>query len=58
MKKLPNIYTILERIDFEKEAEKMESEILSLQCSGIDNTKFNREQILFSIVQKIYSAID
>jgi hypothetical protein len=54
--KLPNIYTVLEKIEFEKEAKELETEILRLQTE-VDDTKFNREQIVFSLLQKFYQKI-
>ena len=54
---LPNIYTILGAIDFEKEAENVEKSILRLHQTDIKDTKFNREQILFSVLQKFYEKI-
>ncbi len=57
MNNLPNIYTILEKMDFEKISEEVEHEILFLQKANIKDTKFNREQIVFSVVQKFYETL-
>jgi hypothetical protein len=57
MNNLPNIYTILEKMDFEKVSEEVEHQILFLQKVNIKDTKFNREQIVFSVVQKFYETL-
>jgi hypothetical protein len=54
---LPNIYTVLEQINLEKEAENIEKEILLIQNISDGDTKFNREQILFSTLQKFYEKV-
>jgi hypothetical protein len=54
--KLPNIYTVLDQIDFEKESENIEKSLLRLQ-GIVDDTKFNRDQILFSFIQKFYNKL-
>lgn len=54
---MKSIYEIMKEINFEKEAENLEKEFYSLK-DEVGISKFNREQLLFYILQKFYSKFN
>lgn len=57
MSKLPNIYTVIDELDFSTIAEGVELSFMRLKKSGMKDTKQMREQILFSVIQKFYEKV-
>jgi hypothetical protein len=54
---MKSIYEMMQEINFEKEAENLEKEFYSLK-DEVGISKFNREQLLFYILQKFYSKFN
>lgn len=57
--KLPNIYTILDKMDFDKEAEDMRKCVVRHHEYGLDGEAldYNTKQVAFSLIQKFYEEV-
>lgn len=58
-KDLPNIYTILETIDFETKAKNIQESFYRFKTIGLNDEalEFNRNQVVFSVIQEFYEQV-
>ncbi len=57
--KMPNIYDLLEKIDFNKQAKDMREAILRHDKAGLDDEslEYNTNQVAFGLLQKFYEEV-
>lgn len=57
--KIPNIYTILDRMDFDKQSEDMRKCIVRNHEFGLDGEalEYNTKQVAFSLIQSFYEEV-
>jgi hypothetical protein len=54
---LPNIYTVLDKIEFEKKVADMVETILQTQNENPDAMQMISQQNMFSIIQQFYNVV-
>lgn len=56
---MPNIYTILDKMEFDKQAKNMRECVIRHNIQGIEGEAldFNTNQVAFSLIQKFYETL-